>query len=291
MKKLLPLLLALLLLAGCAQTYDGPTEEKPMLTEYTITHYYVYSDWDQVHYTDRTLYAYDIYGNRVRSMEYRDDELQSVTSFRYDDRGNEVSRTEWDRSGWIPKFSSRTRRTYDGQDRVLSYESYNLWGRMESGSYYSYDDRQGIRTYRDETGEVLQTTWYDENGCDIRQVAGEYETVYQYDDQGNPTGWISYKNGQLYDRYEARYDEKGRQIWGGRYEADGTLTSQTEYVFDDEAHTMTLQYPDGRVRYEYYNADGRPVLIEDYNSEGKLSFVQRYTYQNILVPVKGDDAP
>ena len=168
--------------------------------------------------------------------------------------------------------------------------SYDLWGRVESGSYYTYDDEARTRTWRNDSGDS-QTTWYDENGNDLRGVAGEYETVYQYDARGNRTGWVDYKNGQFYNRCEARYDDQDRQIWAGWYDANGNLTRQVDYVYDDEAHTMTLQYPDGRVRYEYYNAEGQPVLIEDYTSEGKLSFVQRYTYQNILVPLEGDDAP
>lgn len=291
MKKLLSMLLCILFLSGCAATYDGPTQLKPMLTDYTVTHYYSFFDWEEEAYTDHTVFAYDIYGNRVRSMEYRDNELQSVTNFRYDDRGNETSATFWDHSGWFPKFDRRTKRTYDEQDRIVSYVTYNFWGRQESGSFYIYDDEARTRTYQNEKGEILQTTWYDENGNDIRQTADEYETVYQYDDQGNRTGWISYKNGQPYDRYEARYDDQGRQIYGARYDANGNLTSQTEYVYDDEAHTRSYTKGDGSRRVEYSDGDGRLVLIEDYNSEGELSLVQRYTYQNIQVPVERGEAP
>ena len=64
MKKLFSLLLAVLLLGGCAATYDGPTEAVPRLTEYSVTHYLNYPGWDEEHYTNRTIYAYDIYGNR-----------------------------------------------------------------------------------------------------------------------------------------------------------------------------------------------------------------------------------
>ena len=73
MKKLIALVLCILLLAGCAKTYDGPTKTVPRLTEYTVDHYYSFFDWEEQHYTSRTVYAYDIYGNRVREMEYRDD--------------------------------------------------------------------------------------------------------------------------------------------------------------------------------------------------------------------------
>ena len=146
MKKLICLMLAVLLLAGCAATYDGPTQTVPRLTEYTVDHYYAFFDTEEVHYTNRTVYAYDIYGNRVREMEYRDDELQSVTNRKYDDRGNEISRSDWDHSGWLPRYEGRTERTYDEQNRQTSYIHYDFWGRQDSGSWYTYDDEARTRT-------------------------------------------------------------------------------------------------------------------------------------------------
>lgn len=289
MKKLFSILLVLLLLTGCAATYDGPTAEKPMLTEYTVDHYYSVFDWEETHYADRTVYAYDIYGNRVREMDYRNNELQSVTNFKYDDRGNEISRTTWDRSGWLPRFGSRIQRTYDEQDRILSYVNRNFWGRVVSGSYYRYDDENRIRTYTNEHGEVLQTTWYDENGNDIRQTAGEAETVYEYDDRGNLLGWTSCKNGVPTERYEAVYDEQDRQILGIRYDGAGNLTHRTEYIYDDERNTMSYVKNDGGRRIEYYHADGRLHMIEDYDADGDLTMLQRYYYRDILIPVKGGE--
>ena len=284
MKKLFPMLLAILL-AGCAQTYDGPTEAKPVLTEYTIDHYYSYFETEELHYTTRYLHAYDIYGNLVRSMEYRDGELISITKRKYDDRGNEISRTVWDHSGWLPRYDGRTEQTYDDQNRQTSYIHYNFWGRQDSGSWYTYDDEARTRTWKNDTGDT-QTTWFDENGNELRQVSGEYETIYHYDDRGNRTGWESYQNGQPFDRYEARYDDLDRQIWGGRYDANGTLTSQTEYVYDDEQGIKTYYKNDGGRRVEYFHGDGRPHMIEDYDADGKLTMLQRYYYQDILVPAK-----
>ena len=131
-----------------------------------------------------------------------------------------------------------------------------------------------------------QTTWFDEEGRELRTVSGEYETVYRYDDRGNCIGWESYQNGQPFDRYEARYDDLGRQIWGGRYDAAGNLTSQTEYTYDDEQNTMTTTKKDGGWRIEYYHADGRPHMIEDYDADGSLRMLQRYYYRDIQIPAK-----
>ena len=282
MKKLFSLILCILLLTGCAATYDGPTVEKPVLTEYSASHY----SFNGHLYTDRTTFAYDIYGNRVRTQEYWDGELESVTNLRYDDRGNLISETTWDHTGWIPLISRREKRTYDDQNRLLTVVYRDGWGRETDRTVYTYDDINGIRTYQDETGEILQTTWYDENGLELRQAAGEYETVYEYDDRGNCTGWTSYENGTLFDSYRARFDEQNRQIWGARYDASGNLKSESVYIYDDEAHTMAHHRPDGSVRYEYYLPDGRLARIEDYNADGEISLVQKYTYRDIQVPAK-----
>ena len=130
-----------------------------------------------------------------------------------------------------------------------------------------------------------------ENGNEVRQVSGEYETLYQYDDRGNRTGWQSFKDGQPFDRYEARYDDQNRQIWGGYYDADGNLSNQTEFVYDDQMHTKTTLKKDGGRRIEYYHADGMPHMIEDYSAEGKLTMLQRYYYRDIQVPAEGGENP
>ena len=189
MKKLICLCLCLLLLAGCAATYDGPTEAKPMLTEYTVDQYYSFFDGEVIHHTNRIVYAYDIYGNRVREMEYRDNELQIVTNLKYDDRGNCI-------------------------------------------------------------------------------------------------GWQSYKDGKPYDRYEADYDEQDRQVRGRRYDANGQLTSETEYVYDEELGTKSYSKNDGGRRVETYHADGRLHAVEDYEADGSLTMLQRYYYRDILVPAE-----
>lgn len=290
MKKLFALLLAVVLVSGCAATYDGPTQTKYALTEYTVTHFYTFFDWEEESYTNRTVYAYDIYGNRVREMEYRDGELESVTNMKYDDRGNLISERRWDHSRFIPLPDGSQKFTYDDQDRLLTTRYFDGWGRQTSSSSYTYDDEAMTSTWRNDQGDS-RTSWLDEEGREIRALAGEYETVYEYDDLGNRISWVSYKNGVFFDSYEARYDDQGRQIWGGRYNTQGELEHETTWEFDDEAHTMTTRRPDGQVRYQYFDAEGRLHMIEDYDETGELTMVQRYYYTQIRVPATGKEKP
>ena len=69
MKKLIALTLCILLLAGCAPvTYDGPTVEKAVISEFIREHHQFPSGHVD---TERIIYAYDIYGNLAQTIEYR----------------------------------------------------------------------------------------------------------------------------------------------------------------------------------------------------------------------------
>ena len=289
MKKMLAIFLCVLLLTGCAATYDGPTVEKPMLSEYQVTHYYAFFDWDEEQSVSRSVYAYDIYGNRVRTLEYDDGELSTERRTKYDERGNEISETVIDHTGWFPIIEYRTKQTYDDQGRVLTSSSYNLWGKEERRSTYVYDDVNHTMTWSNIEGDSV-TYYYDENGLQLRDVSNNgNETIYQYDDRGNRIGWTSTKDGVLWGSYEAGYDEQDRQIWGINYDENGAVLSRVTYTYDDEAHTKTIGRADGGTRIEYTDAEGRIHLIEDYDSEGELSMAQQYTYRDIRIPANREE--
>ena len=286
MKKLLILTLCILLLTGCAETYDGSTEAVPVLTEHHVRHISPFTDNTM---ESRYTFAYDIYGNCVQTMEYDDGELVSVTKTRYDDRGNMISETRWDHSGWIPHIERRIKRTYDDQNRELTYTSYDMWGRKTSESTNTYDDEVHTTTYENSYGDQV-IYYYDENGLLLHDIstgaAGTIETVYTYDAHGNRTGWTSTLNGEPQFRMESGYDDQNRQIWFKYYDETGIQLANTTYTYDDDAHTTTIKSEDGSIRIEYYHEDGRRSLIEDYNERGDLSMYQQYYYQDIRVPKK-----
>lgn len=286
MKKLISLFLCILLLPGCAATYDGPTESERVLTEYSVRRTYLLADAFE---TTRSVYAYDMNGNRVRCMDYDEEgELGSVENMRYDDRGNEISSVTWDHSGWIPYIEHRSKQTYDDQNRVTSRISYNMWGMKIGETTYTYDDEAHTMTWENGEGDWV-IYYYDENGLELRAVsegaAGTIETVHSYDERGNRIGWVSTTNGQPHSRYEARYDEQDRQIWGGLYDETDTLTHETAYTYNDEENSVTITKPNGDTRVEYYNEDGTLESILDYDEDGELYMEQRYSYQDIRVPV------
>ncbi len=288
MKKLLTIFLGILLLAGCAETYDGPTEEVPMLTEYTVTQIYDIPGWEGEQHTSSATYTYDIYGNRVKTMSYDEGELAEVVNMRYDDRGNVIEETRWDHSGWIPYIDRRVKRTYDEKDRQLTYTSYNMFGVEQDRSSRTYDDEDRTSTFEGSMDRIVY--YYDENGLLLHSVgtgaAGTSETFHTYDAAGNSIGWTETLNGEPFGRGEAGYDDQNRLIWSKQYNEQDALYQHITYTYDDEAHTMTTQAKDGDIRIEYYTADGRISLIEDYNDEGELTMYQQYDYRDIRVPTK-----
>lgn len=282
MKKLTPLLLCILLLTSCAATYDGPTQEQPMLTEYYSRH--ISSITGNV-WENRMTFAYDIYGNQVQRMEYEDGKLTDVTKLRYDENGNEIACTYWDHSHWIPYIRRRVTQSYDDRNRLISYASYNMWGLKTDWSTYTYDDEAHSKTMDNDSGSRV-TYYYDENGRKLRDIdSNGSETVYEYDNRGNQIGLVSTINGVIEYRYEAGFDDRNRILWHKHYN-QGVLSAHTIYTYDDEAHTTTIETQDGDIRIEYYHEDGRISLIEDYNEAGELGLYQQYYYRDIRVPLK-----
>lgn len=281
MKKLLSLCLCILLLCGCAATYDGPTEGEYVLTEELETHY----AFDRISYTSRTTYAYDIYGNLVQEKQYRNDELETVIRYRYDDRGNRISERYWDHSKLIPLPRSTTKSTYDDQNRMLTAIYRNGWGRKTGTYTYTYDDEANSYVWESDSGE--RSTYYlDENGKTLRLLASNgYEYIYEYDDLGNHIRTRTYESGALHSTFECRYDDRGRRIWECHYDAAGKMERETSYEYDDEALTCTTPLSWG-VQYSYYDPDGRILRTEKYEHDGTLSDVTEYTYQMIQVPAK-----
>ena len=283
MKKLIALILSILLLTGCTAAYDGPTESAWVVTEWAEEHYYTFLDTMEVLSSQRIVCAYDIYGNPVRYMKYQDNELQSVTKLKYDDRGNCIREVSWDHSGLIALPDSRIIRTYDDQNRQTSCVTYNFWGRQESGTWYTYDDEARTQTRKTDSGDS-QITWFDENGNEIRVVSGEYESIYRYDDRGNYICKELFKNGQPIQRYEARYDEQNRQIGYGWYDSDGNLTFQSESLYDELGRkTGIVEYEDGtlvtttELRYDDQN---RKIWGETHDADGRLTNHWEYIYDD-----------
>ena len=156
MKKLISLLLCLLLLTGCAETYDGPTESKAVLSK-ILTTYYDPTGGDSQY--GRTDYAYDIYGNQVMELEYRirtEDETEEPylkTLRAFDENGNITRQRQYDVSGLFPKKLVDIRYEYRDDCTI----QYNYDG-TKIVTTYNTDGSEHYRYYTDSTDHITKSS-------------------------------------------------------------------------------------------------------------------------------------
>lgn len=290
MKKLLPLLLALLL-CGCAATYDGPTVSKMVLSETVAEGYW---DWGEVAYTTRTVYAYDIYGNQAQLIDYNDGEAVSRTLSRYDENGNQLQYTNYSLSGLFPKRTGSGSYTYDEQGRVTSV-TYDYGDGDVSHITYTYDDENRTVSYAYDGGSST-VHYLDETGAILREEYTSDDLFMVTEYTRRPDGQIerceSFVNGAPDGGYRYEYDDQGRTIAYYTLTGDGTETLQHRWEFDDDAHTMT-QYnlQSGSRALVQYNSDGSIAVRQLWDENDRLQTQTIYRYREIRVPAERSETP
>ena len=313
MTKLLPLLLALLLLTGCAETYSGPTRTEWVIGEFTKEQHSPWTDYVQI---DRIIYSYDILGNLAQTLEYRDGEEKIKTVYTFDDRGNLLTETRYSLSGWFPKRIGLSEYTYDEQNRITS-EAYDQSG-TRTEIQYIFDDEARTRT-KLTNGEVTMVTTYDENGEKLAESGGTGDYWYQdtytrradgklltehiidsegneqfrridYDSHGSTVCVETIRNGvQTLVRDEYEYDEQGRPVRQFRLtDTSRTLVRRWEYL--DENGSVTLYDPDGTPNCTIlYDERGNQISLVHYQSgTDQVGIRETTTYIQIQVPMKED---
>ena len=255
MKKLISLLLCILLLTGCAETYDGPTESKAVLSKIRTT-YYDPTGGDSQY--GRTDYAYDIYGNQVMELEYgirTEDETEEPylkTLRAFDENGNCTRQRQYDVSGLFPKKLVDIRYEYDEKGRMTAH----LDQMQEQYSWTAvYDDE--AKTMTCTYPHAVSVSYFDDRGNTIRQ-----ETVFE---NGDTSGIIF------------EFDANGNRI-SARYE-ETVGTTLHSYTYDDQGRVLTVTQTTAEgtkelFRYEYrddctiqYNYDGTKI-VTTYNTDG-----------------------
>lgn len=285
MKKLISLLLCILLLSGCAETYDGPTESKFVLSRIETTYFGTSAEDSQY---QRTEYAYDIYGNQSMELQYQirsgdeEDEPYLKTVRTHDEHGNCIRQRQYDVSGLFPRKLVDIRYAYDEQGRMTAHQD-KLEPQFSWTAVYDDEARTMTCTYP----HAVSVSWFDEHGWTIRQ-----ETTFE---NGETSAIIN----------EFRSD--GQRI-STRYLESGCITLHS-YTYDDQGRVLTMSETtdDGTellIRYEYgekhmiqYNRDGSKI-VTSYNDDGsphyfyhtdsadRITMDGMYRYTEIQVPAE-----
>lgn len=281
MKKLLSILLCLLLLAGCAEPYDGPTSAKRVCTRSEME---VFNPDGSHSHWYREEYAYDLYGNRTQVLSYHNDELAEKSILRYDDQGNVLRQDSYAGGSWLPFPSYTYTYTYDDRGRQIS--STNRHGWEKSTVTTVYDDEAMTRTvtgygnvavdYLNEQGWVLRT---EQTFSDGRFILTEYERSAE--------GWLlgarSWENGVLTSESVLTYDDQGRILTQTEIE-DGVSTLLFAWEYGENRETMF--YSDGASNTVVYHDDGTMQCQYRTEADGHLVSETFYYYTEIQVPAE-----
>ena len=311
MKKLIALTLCILLLAGCAPaTYDGPTVEKAVISEFIREHHQFPSGHVD---TERIVYAYDIYGNLAQTIEYANGKETEKTTYTYDDRGNLLTETRYSLGGLFPRRTSSVEYTYDEQDRITC-ERYSH--DSQTVIEYRYDDEARTCT-RLENGAIQAITTYDEFGNVISEKAFNSGTDWQlvewtrddrgrvltshetnsegydrftrcsYDDRGNTILWEINDNGEVeIQQMQYEYDEQGRML--AQYEVSGDSRAEvTRWEYLDENGSYRLWRGDIQSHIHRFDELGNLIENSQYLNETDQFGIRESTiYRTIQVPAK-----
>lgn len=278
MKKLFALLLAVLVLTGCADTYDGPTETRSLLSRSEVL---IHSDGEVLEHTV-TEYSYDIYGNQVQTVSFRMEDSDvpsdphSKTTLRYDKSGNLIRQTEYNVTGWFPKKVSDSRYTYDALGRMT--------GSVHNGTEtvtIVYDDEARTRTTSTDSGSVV-VEYLDEQGW-VRRVESTFadgKTLTEEFTRREDGQWTVSRTPEAVN--ERTFDEQGRPVLWTKTE-NGTTTTvfRWEYgdlyeiLYHESGKNVTVFHPDGTVMYRYTA-----------NHSGELLSTTYYYYTEIQVSAK-----
>ena len=302
MKKLICLLLCALLLTSCAQSYDGPTETVRVLSETATTHYF--RDLGTESFTQRTVYAYDIYGNAAQELSYTGDEATHKITRTYDPAGNLLDERLYSRDGWFWKRSYRIESEYDDRNlltsrtvhsgRTYTYTyTYDELGRPLTedldGSLriYAYDDQGHTENLAHDTGDIVVSRYGSDGFLLRKEHTGADGTHWLQEYTRRSDGQVetsrTYENGVLTASEAYTYDDQGRPLtWTATEDGETTLLYRWEYGENYE----TQFFSDGSYTTTDFNEDGTPRARQKVSADDTVLELTLYRYTQIQVPAK-----
>jgi hypothetical protein len=212
-------------------------------------------------------YLYDDQGRRIESKNFYDEEeVVEVVHYTYEvsDRPVSAMKVYADGSEEVISFG------YDDQGRLVSKTIVNDEGEEEESEVWRYDGDREVFYEKCEYGEPVfrEGQEYDDAGRVVRVMLWE-------DPDGTVTENI------------LRYDDTGRRNLIEKKDGSGRTTSVIRInAFDgDEPAEITESDAGGTSITKYsYNADGRPVLQQEFSPDGSLvnELVRTYTPDGLL---------
>lgn len=126
------------------------------------------------------VYKYDDDNKIIETNYFKSNgDLFIKFTYKYDENGNKLESISHEPSG---KKISKTSFKYDEYDNILEEVSHNSYGNLEEKRIYKYDENKNKIEMRFEADGIIYDKWS--------------FSYYNYDDNGNWTKCITFKNGK-----------------------------------------------------------------------------------------------
>lgn len=238
---------------------------------------YGYSNYEVSYYVC-VFKQYNLDGNILKEIKvFVDQDERSVSfsywiEYTYDDKGNLLSRADYDEQG--KKINdSRYEYKYDESGKKVSARTY--WDNTEvSAVTYEYDDNDNIVlkiTYEDKKLEQLsgKTVYeYHPNGVLKNQTSyigtEEIGSVKEFDINGNLVQEMDYNGGEWKGCTKYEYNSLNKIILMSDFDEEGNVLRYTEYLYHENGDLdceVFYSQGEGRV-YAVYETE---ILEDGYN--------------------------
>ncbi len=230
-------------------------------------------------------YEYDEKGNIVRKLSYDEGEVSRSREEFFDDNGNNIKTVMINDSGEetvvTREFDKNGNeiKTVDEDDGVpvVIEQKYDKEGKVILYKYTKNDILREKRTFEyDEEGRQISFTSYTRTG-EINYV---YE--YEYNENGDKTAERTVaQDGSIASETLYIYDSEYKQM-EMIYTQDGTESMREKYFYDEKGNLTEEKHyycgePDGGIKYEY-DSENRVVKVEYFSADGEYESIDENFY-------------
>lgn len=259
-------LAALLSLTACGKSAQPIAEAAPK-TRTVLNILTIETFAGDVTIANKTEYLYDDQGLMSEIIAYTNGAETSRAAVENNEYGEPIRQTAI--SGSVTTVTE-SKRTYDETGTLLNtVDTATRDGDLTDIREYTYNP--------DGTIAKAVFTTLGENGYTA-------SNTYEYDEEGRQTAVIRESNGYT-ARTETEYDESGRALRTVSANADGQVTTYSEFTYaEDSTVTQAAYSADGTPMghtLTTQDAQGNPLTVETYTGD---TLMMRMTYIYITVP-------
>ena len=119
---------------------------------------------------------------------------------------------------------------------------------------------------------------------DLEKGDLERKQKSKFNEDGNTTEFIKWKDGELKGKAKWKYDEDGNKTEETSYNSDGELEAKAKHKYDEDGNqTERTSYDkDGELRWKdkyKYDEDGNQTEWTSYDKDGELEWKYKYKYE------------